>query len=192
MKWVVLAIILSIGVYTFFTLKYRRPERAFRPYEDLRDRANVHRLLSAGYQRIALEADLPVDSAGPGPSATVSPAAAGLPAGLRETLVATPLLPSEIVSVSAAPDVNSLFAYSIGFKCALADNKQQLSGAALYVHGDELVITPDFERLSGGLLARTRESRIRLTVPAGALKPGRYHVTLVGAHASKAWTLQVH
>jgi hypothetical protein len=85
-----------------------------------------------------------------------------------------------------------MFAYPIGVKCSLPDNKQQLAGAELYVHGDELIVTPNFERLSGGLLARNRERLIRLTVPAGALKPGNYHVTLVGTRSSRSWTLQVH
>jgi len=192
MKWVILAILVSIGTYTFLTLEYRKPDRAFRPYEDIRDRANVHRLLEAGYQRITLEADLPADSMTFDSSARATATAGGLPAGLGKTLVTPPQLPSEIVSVSAAPAVNSLFAYPIGVKCTLPDNKQQLAGGELYVHDDELIVTPNFERLAGGLLARNRERLIRLTVPAGSLKPGRYRVTLVGAHSSRAWTLQVH
>ncbi len=192
MKWVVLAIILSIGVYTFLTLKYRKPDRAFQPYQDIRDRANVVRLLDAGYQRVTLEADLPVDPVAPDSTARTTVAIAGLPSGLRQTLVVQPELPAEILSVSAAPSVNALFAYPIGVKCSLPDNKQQLAGAELYVHGDELIVTPDFERLSGGLLARNRERLIRLTVPAGTLKPGSYHITLVGTRSSKSWTLQVH
>jgi len=192
MKWVVLVIIVSIVVYTYLTLHYRRPDRAFRPYQDLRDRANVHRLIDAGYQRIALAAELPVDPVNPDSPVRTTAALGGLPTGLRETLVEQPELPSEIVSVAAAPTVNAMFAYPIGVKCTLPDNKQQLAGAELYVHGDELVVTPEFERLSGGLLARNRDRLIRLTVPAGALKPGSYHVTLVGTHSSRAWTLQVH
>ena len=31
-----------------------------------------------------------------------------------------------------------------------------------------------------------------LTVPAGALKPGTYRVTLAGLHSSRAWSVQVH
>jgi len=192
MKWVVLAIILGLGVYTYLTLHYRKPGHVFTPYTDVRDRANTHRLLEAGYQRISLEADLPADPVGLDSSARASSAAAGLPAGLRDTLVVPPQLPAEILSVSAASSVNSMFAYPIGVKCSLPDNKQQLAGAQLYVRNDEIVVTPEFERLSGGLLARNRERVIRLTVPAGSLKPGSYHVLLVGSHSSKTWTLQVH
>ncbi|MEO6874081.1 MAG: hypothetical protein ABI222_04600 [Opitutaceae bacterium] len=192
MKWVVLAIILTISLYTFLTLHFRKNERAFRPYQDIRDRVNVHRLLDAGYQRIALEADLPADPLTFDSTVPTTAVLGGLPAGLRETLVELPQLPLEITSVSAAPVVNAMFAYPIAVKCSLPDNKQQLAGADLYVHGDQLVITPDFERLSGSLLARNRERLIRLTIPAGALKPGGYHVTLIGAHSSKSWTLQVH
>lgn len=192
MKWIVLAIILSIGLYTFLTLRYRRADRVFRPYQDLRDRANVHRLLEAGYQRIALDADLPADPLKLTSTAHATPATAGLPAGLRDTLVVKPQLPTEILSVSAAATASAMFAYPIGVRCELPDNKQQLAGADLYVRGSELVVTPDFERLAGGLLARTRERLIRLTVPAGALKPGDYQVTLVGSHSSQTWTLHVH
>jgi hypothetical protein len=192
MKWIVLVIILGLGAYTYLTLHYRKAGPMFNPYADIRDRANTKRLLSAGYQRISLDAELPADPAAPGPGAATAAAAAGLPAALRETLVDQPKLPAEIVSVSAAPAVNAMFAYPIGFRCTLPDNKQQLAGAELYVRGEEVIVAPDFDRLAGGLLSRTRENLIRLTVPAGALKPGRYHVTLVGARASKTWTLQVH
>ena len=59
------------------------------------------------------------------------------------------------------------------------------------MRGTEIIITPNFEKLSGGLLTRTRENIILLTVPGGVLKPGRYQVTLAGQHASRTWTLQV-
>jgi hypothetical protein len=192
MKWVILVIVVSLGVYTFLTLRYRRPGHAFQPYQDLRNRANVHRLLDAGYQRIALTAELPVDAAPAEAIARAATTLGGLPGALRDTLVEQPQLPAEIISVTAAPAVSSLFAYPIGFKCTLPDHKLQLAGAELYVRGDELVVTPEFERITGSLLARTQESLVRVTVPAGALKPGRYQVTLVGARRSQAWTLQVH
>ncbi len=192
MKWIVLAIVVSLVLYTYLTLHFRKAGPAFRPYADIKDHANTVRLLDAGYQRITVEAELPADPAPAGPAAAVSSASAGLPAALRDTLIDQPKLPAEIVSVSAAPSVNSLFTYAIGFRCTLPDNKQQLAGAELYVRGGEIIVAPDFDRLAGGLLSRTRENLIRLTVPAGALKPGQYHVTLVGARASKAWTLQVH
>jgi hypothetical protein len=192
MKWVVLVTVLVIGVYTYLTLHYRRPGRAFQPYQDLRDRANVHRLLDAGYQRVALDADLPADPVTFDVTVHAASGAPGLPAALGRTLVEPPRLPAEILNISAAPSVNAMFAYPIGVKCSLPDNRQQLAGAELYVRGGDLVITPEFERLSGGLLARTRERLVRLTVPAGTLKPGTYQVTLVGTHSSKTWTLQVH
>ena len=53
------------------------------------------------------------------------------------------------------------------------------------------MIVADFERLGGGLLARTREGSALLTIPPGSLKPGTYRVTLVGERASRTWTLRV-
>ena len=192
MKWVVVAIILVIVPYTFLTLHYRKPGKAFEPYHDIKDRANTMRLLSAGFQRITLEADRPADRVGGSPPAALFPARGGLPEALDASLVDKPLLPAEIITVNAAAGAHVASAYPIEFTCTLPDNHQQLGGAALYVRSGLIVIVPTYERLSGGLLARTRENLIRLTVPAGALKPGTYHVTLVGSRLSKAWDLQVH
>ena len=115
----------------------------------------------------------------------------GLPAELAATLVEPPLLPAEILTVSAAPDTGAAQAYQIRFSCTLPDEKQQLAGAELYVKGGQIVITPTFERLAGQLRARTRENVVLITVPAGALKAGQYQVTLAGQRISRAWALHV-
>lgn len=192
MKWIALAILLVIVPYTFLTLYYRKPGPAYRPYQDAQDRANVVRLLSAGYQRITLAAQRPADPVRGAVAAPTSTALGGLPASLVSTLVQKPLLPADILAVTAAPSVSAQQPYAIQFTCTLPDNKQQLAGAELYVKDAEIVITPDFELLTGGLLARSRDSVILLTLPAGSLKAGTYRVTLAGQHSSRAWTLQVH
>ena len=116
----------------------------------------------------------------------------GLPAELVSTLVEKPLLPSDVIAVTAAPSIGANEPYTVQFTCTMPDNTQQLAGAQLYVKDSEIVITPDFELLAGGLLARTRENVILLTVPSGSLKPGAYTVKLTGQHSSRTWHLQVH
>src|ERR1700689_3773946 len=95
MKWIVPAIAVFIPLYTWLTLHYRRPGPAFMPYQDMRDRADVIRLLKAGYQRVALDASRPAESVREGDAAT-APAPGVLPAALRTTLIESPLLPLEI------------------------------------------------------------------------------------------------
>jgi len=190
MKWIVLAIVLFIPVYTYLTLHYRRPGAAFRPYQDMRDRADVIRLLKAGYHRVAIDASRPAESSAQ-PSAATMPAPGGLPEELRKTLVESPLLPMEIDSVSAAATAVSGIDYPISLTYTLPDNKRQLSGAHLYERDGEIVIVADFERLDGGLMARTREGTALLQVPPGSLRPGSYRVVLVGERGSKQWTLTV-
>jgi len=190
MKWIVLSIVIFIPAYTFLTLRYRRPGPAFRPYQDLRDRTDVVRLLKAGYQRVGIEATRPAEAPARGPLATGA-AAGGLPDDLRRTLVEKPLLPLEITSVSAAPSASSGIDYEVDLTYTLADNKRQLSGAHLYERAGEVVIVADFEQLRGGLLARTREGSARLTIPPGALRPGKYRVILVGERSSRTWSLDV-
>ncbi len=190
MRWIVLSILVFIPIYTYLTLHFRRPGRAFAPYQDLRDRTDVVRLLKAGYHRVAVEATRPAEPP-PDGALAASPAPGGLPAELRKTLVETPLMPLEISRVTAAQAASSAIDYPIGLAYTLADNKRQLSGAHLYVRDGEVVIVADFERLGGELMARTREGYALLTVPPGTLRPGTYTVTAVGERASRSWTLRV-
>ena len=192
MKWLVLTIALVIVPYTFLTLYYRKPGPAYRPYQDAQERANVVRLLSAGYKRLTLAAQRPADPLRGATAATTMAALGGLPSALVSTLVQKPLLPSEIIAVTAAPSISAVQSYAIQFTCTLPDNKQQLAGAALYVKDAEIIITPDFELLAGDLVARSRESVILLTIPAGTLKAGSYRITLAGQRSSRTWALQVH
>jgi hypothetical protein len=190
MKWIVVSILVFIPIYTYLTLHYRRPGPAFNPYRDMRDRADVIRLLKAGYQRIAVDAARPAEDVAAEGGAS-SPAPGGLPDDLKKTLIETPLMAQEINSVSAAPTAVSGIDYSIGLTYTIPDNKRQLSGAHLYEKPGEIVIVADFERLSGGLLSRTRDGSVILDIPPGSLRPGTYHVTLVGERASRSWTLRV-
>jgi hypothetical protein len=191
MKWIVVAILVVIVPYTFLRWHYRKPGRAFEPYHDMKDRANTLRLLSAGFQRITLEASRPLESSSLAGVATVQPATGGLPDSLAATLVDRPLLPAEIVNVHVGAAASTLMSYPIEFTCTAPDNRQQLGGAQLYLRGGEVIVIPHFERLTGGLLTRTRDSFIRVTVPAGALKPGHYRAVLVGARSSRSWQFDV-
>lgn len=190
MKWIVVAILLFIPLYTYLTLHFRRPGPAFQPYQDMRDRADVIRLLRAGYHRVAIEAVRPAEPAAQ-PVLDTSPAPGGLPEELRKTLVETPLLPLEIVSVSAPPTAVSGIDYPIRLTYTIPDNKRQLSGAHLYEREGDIVIVADFERLDNGLLSRTRDGDALLEVPPGSLRPGSYSVLLVGERSSRTWTLKV-
>jgi hypothetical protein len=190
MKWIVVAILVFIPIYTYLTLHYRRPGPAFNPYRDMRDRADVIRLLKAGYQRVAIDASRPVEGVAQAGGAS-SPAPGGLPEDLRTTLVETPLMALQIDSVSAAPTAVSGINYTIGLTYTNSDNRKELSGAHLYEKPGEIVIVADFERLAGGLLVRTRDGSALLDIPPGSLRPGTYRVTVVGERASRTWMLSV-
>ena len=125
-------------------------------------------------------------------SAAGTAAPGGLGSDLGSSLLDLPLLPAEITRVNAPASISAVLAYPIEFTCALADNKRQLSGAELYLKDNVITLLPTFEKLDGGLLARSRDSVVSVTVPAGTLKPGTYRAVVVGERASRAWTVQVH
>lgn len=197
MKWVALVILVSIGAYTAVTLRYRRPGAAYQPYQDNKDRVITTRLRSAGYQRITASTDRPADpqhgfSTLTGPLVEAVDLPGGAPEELKLLFVDQPRLPETFNQVRASGETNRLFPYSLQFTCALPNNKQLLSATYVYVKDQELVIVPDFETMDGELLARTPESVVQLTIPAGTLHPDTYHVVLIGQKQSKGWSLQVH
>jgi len=196
MKWVFLAIVLCIVPYTVLTLVYRKPkDLTFNPYDDMKQRANVLRLLNAGYQRVNAPASRPADPqllVGAMHSlAEVTPAPAGVTDGLDATLVETPQLPRSFSSVSAPRETAALLPYPIVFTCTLADQKHQLGGAQVFIRGQSIVIIPGFEPLDGDLTARSKESPVVITLPGGTLKAGHYTMRLAGSEQSRQWTVEV-
>ena len=195
MKWVVVAIIALLVPYTWLTVKYRKEAPAYQPYEDSKQRANVMRLLDAGYQRINAHAERPADpqklAGSINAPAVVTDAPGGLTEGLGTTLVETPQLPLSFKTVSAARENSASLPYPILFTCTLGDQKHQLGGAQVYVRGQSVAIVPQFEPLNGDLTARSKESPVVITLPSGSLKPGHYTVHLAGSAQSKQWTVEV-
>jgi len=195
MKWVVLAIAACVVPYTILTVKYRKPSPAYQPYEDSKQRANVMRLLDAGYQRITVTAERPADPIEivrrMNALAVPVDAAGGLPIGLDVTLVEVPPLPVSFTSVLAPRETASLLPYSILFTCILGDQKHQLSGAQLLVRGKSVVIIPVFEPLGGDLTARSTDVPVLITIAGGALQSGDHTVLLIGSASSQQWTLTV-
>lgn len=189
MKWVAAVIVVSLACYTVLMVMYRKPTPAYRPYEDTRKRVNTARLVAAGYQRVELTPLRPAEPVGM--TNTALPAPGGLPAELRTTLVAAPLLPTDVLDVQAAPETDVGQPYRIRLHCLAPDEKQQLGPVDLYVKGDQILLTPTLEKLAGGLQARTREHMATIFVPAGTLKPGSYRVTMLGERVSRAWSLHV-
>jgi hypothetical protein len=112
MKWVALAILVMIVPYTILTIKYRKAEPAYQPYEDSKQRANVMRLLDAGYQRLNVTAERPADPQNivraMNTLAEITTTAGGLTEGLTAALVEIPQLPASFSSVSASREAASL------------------------------------------------------------------------------------
>jgi hypothetical protein len=189
MRWIALAILLFVALYTYLNLHYRKPGPAYEPYQDSRQRADLER---AGYRRITARIDRPADPKPVSDAASVLSAAGGLPADLLATFPVRPVLPDEIGSVGAAPTVEAMETYRIQFSCTQSDNRRDIVGAHLYLKGGDIIALADSELLPGGLIARTRATVIRISVPPGMIPAGTYRVTLAGAQAAKTWTLQVH
>lgn len=194
MKWIVAAIIVCVVPYTLINIKYRKSAPANLPYQDTKDRAGVIRLLGAGFQRISLEILRPGDPqtfAVNGVPATTTSVPGGLPPVLSEALIDKPLVPSAIAGALAPSQASAANAYTFQFTGTQPQLGEQLAHAEAYVHSGRITIAPAFEPLEGDLRSRSLETTAQLTIPAGALKPGTYEITLIGARNSLRWSLEV-
>ncbi|MEI6861243.1 MAG: hypothetical protein WCL04_03230 [Verrucomicrobiota bacterium] len=191
LKWVALAIALFIAIYTPLTLYFRKPGPGYEAAADMEKRSAA----AAHWVRIDVTTEHPTDPAGArtrlGPDATITETPIRLPDGLRDVLPRSPSLPAEITAAGAAAESAAGSAYQISFISALASANEQLTGALFFRNGDRLVIVPQTEPIAGNLRARTADAAMLLTVPAGALKPGRYTVTIAANARAKQWTLEV-
>jgi hypothetical protein len=188
LKWIAAAIVVYIAGYTVVNLRYRKPGPEFQPYEQFQERAG---LAKAGYRHIPARVSWPADPRFARTDAAFSDAPGGLPRDLGAALAVGTPLPAAIGRVSAESEATHDRPYGVQFGCSLADNRTELGGAEIYLKEGDITIVADIERLPGGLLTRTRENVVLLEVPPGAIPAGRYRVTLVGEHASKAWPLLV-
>ena len=119
--------------------------------------------------------------------AEVLNALGGLPAELDGALVSKPALPDSINSVEAPRAAGSATTYTLQFTCAQSDYSTQIRDAYLYRKERQLFLLPDFERIPGQLLARSKESTVLVSFPVQSLPPGRYNITLCGGRRSRSW-----
>lgn len=196
MRWVVLTILVVIVPYTYVNLKFRKPEKAFEPYADMKAQANVIRLLDAGYQRVTLRAVRPFPDLGlgeitRGPAATAETIPGGLPADLGTTLVEAPRLPAAYRDLLAPAEVSVLLPARVQFTALLDSNRETLAAAEIYIREGVVVIVPTFEATAGALEARSKEVTIALDWPVGLLPAGLHTLTLAGARDSLRWSVLV-
>lgn len=197
MRWILASILLFIVPYTYINLKFRKAGPAFEPYADMQAQANVKRLLEAGYTRVTVRAERPfpalprVAIIQNAPLATFVPAPGGLPSPLGQILVETPRLPETYRDLVAPAEFTTADAPRLQFTARHPGQHEQLGGAEVYLQGDSVVIVPTFEPVPEGLQARTADTNVLLTLPAGMLAPGRHRVTLAGTRDSVTWQVVV-
>jgi hypothetical protein len=193
MKWIVLAIAVFIAGYTVVNIKFRKPGPAFRPYQDMNDRATTARLLAAGWQKMPVDTRRPVEK----PAADDTPAAvtrdaAGLGADLESKFAERPKLLATIDRVVSPGSVTHGSDYSAYFTASLPELKAQVGEVTLYRKGNELVLVPSTEPLPGKeLMSRWNDSTYWLSFSTANLPPGRYQMRIVAQGPAAAWSFTV-
>ncbi len=192
MKWVVLAIVACLVPYTWLTLAYRKDGKAYEPYQDNKDRAQVLRLLDAGFRRVDLQLERLVEpAAGSGTPAETQAIAGGLPPLLADVLIDKPPVPSAFQTVTAPAAQLAGAPYTLLLTAEQPDHDERPAASTLYLRGTEAVFIVGYDALPGELQARDLTARIRLTVPPQTFAAGTYHGTLIGARESRRWTFEV-
>lgn len=192
MKWIVLAIVLFVVGYTVVNIYYRKPGRAFRPYEDMNNRATTARLLNAGWQKLPVEVTRPLNKPAFALAATTKRGGTGLGADLEASFAERPVLFTTIDKVTAPESVAHGETAQIYFAASLTDQHLQLGKLEALRRGDEIVLIPTLEKLPGkALLSRWKDADYCAQLPTDRLEPGRYTVRLAATGPALQWTMLV-
>ena len=193
MKWIIVAIILFVIGYTAGNFYFRKPGRAYRPYQDAQDRATTARLLAAGWQKMPVDNRRPAEK--PGGDFTTAPTKrdyVGVGADLEGKFAEKPKMLATIDKVVAPDSVAHGQAYSLYFTGSLDDLKGQVGELNLYRKGNELVLIPSIEKLPGSeLRSRWNDSNYWVSFSTAALPPGQYEMRIVAQGPASTWSFTV-
>jgi hypothetical protein len=193
MKWIVVAIVVFVVGYTYVNLHYRKPGRAFRPYEDMNAQATTARLLAAGWHKLPVDTRRPVERPGSADvPAAITRGEAGLGADLAPRFAAPPDLAATIDRVVSPASVAHGEEYTAYFTASQADLQTQLGELALYHREHELVLVPTVEPLPGhDLRSRRNDSSYCAAFSTASLPPGRYRIRIVARGPAATWSFTV-
>lgn len=193
MKWIIVAILVFVAGYTAVNLYFRKPGRAYRPYQDANDRATTARLLAAGWHKLPLTERRPVEKAASDHTlAAIAHGAVGLGLDFAPNFAEPPKLVASIDRVVAPADVVHGFDYSFFFTASLPDLKGQMGELTLYRRDHELVLVPEIEKLPGQqLMSRWNDSTYAATFATASLPPGRYSVRIVARGPAATWSFTI-
>ncbi len=193
MKWIVVSIVVFVVGYTVVNLYFRKPGRAYRPYQDANDRATTARLLAAGWHKLPLDTRRPVEkTALDHAPATIAHGAVGLGLDFAPNFAEAPKLLASIDKVSAPAEVVHGQDYSLFFTASVTDQHLQLGELTLYQRGNDLVLVPETEKLPGQqLMTRWNDATHAVTFATTALPPGRYTARIVARGPAATWSFTV-
>ncbi len=187
MKWIVVAILVCVVPYTWLTLRYRKPNPAYQPYHDTKERAQVKRLLDAQIRRLSLDFQ-PLDTAPSASPHATNTAEGGVPTVLRDVLIDTPNLPASITQVWTSRQPGQTAPLLVDFAFTTRHDSRRLVRVHAYLHEGRLAVIPELDHADAESGLTTHTAHARVEIPPGMLNPGT-PVTLVGAAASREWTL---
>lgn len=193
MKWIVVAIVVFAAGYTAVNFYFRKPGKAYRPYQDAQDRATTARLLAAGWHKLPVDSRRPVEKpAVDDTPAAITRAAVGLGPDLMPNFAEQPKLVDTIDRVVAPSGVAHGSDYSAYFTASVTSQKAQVGDLTLYRKGNDLVLIPSTEPLPGkALMNRWSDSTYCVNFSTTQLPPGRYSVRLVAKGPAAAWSFTV-
>ncbi|HVT74305.1 MAG TPA: hypothetical protein VHD61_14305 [Lacunisphaera sp.] len=192
MKYVVVAILVFVVIYTWVNLRYRKPGPGYRPYQDAQDRATVARLLAAGWHKMPVALERPIEApALDGAPAAVARDFPGL-GDLDQKFAEKPRLFASIDRVVSPASVRRGAEYTVYFTASVADLKEEMGELALFRRDRELVLLPTTEHLPGrDLRSRWNDSNYTARFSTADLAPGRYEARLVARGRAATWSFTV-
>lgn len=188
---IAVAIVVSLAGYTYFRLAFAKPENPHEPFAESRQRSESAKLKAAGWEWNEAAYEAVVELPAPAAAVRALPVRPALAEELFRLSTENWHLPIEYTAVAAPARTTAGAEYALHFQVELDQARAHIVGYDLYRKDADLVVIPRWEPYPPELTPRRPKTGGRLVVPAGALPPGHYRVTLLALKQSSQWELEV-
>lgn len=175
---IAVAIIVCLAGYTYFRLSFAKPNKPHEPFAESRQRALTEKLKAAGWEQIEIRFEtITAPPAAPIPTVNV-PARPSPVDELHRLSAENWHLPIEYTVLAAPGAVPAGNEIVVQFSALLDQARVQIIGFDLFRRGTDLVTIPRWEPHHAAASSIQTTAVGRITIPAAALPPGAYRLSV--------------
>lgn len=191
MSGVVIAIVICLAGYTYVRLKYAKEDHGHEPFAKAYARRESEKLKAAGWVRFDAQWERDVEVPPANAPMQFGDARAPLWEELFKASTENFHLPIDFTRVSAPARIAVAEPLVVNFEAEIDGARVRIHSFDVYHKAGDLVFVPRWEQIPSEMVPADLKSRGRITLPAGKLAAGKYHVRLQALKRSSEFDVEV-